>query len=158
MKRRTLLLIAAAFSFVVLYAAAVFAGTTVPETITLKPQAGTGKYQDRTITFTHKKHIDEHKIACGECHHDANGKALTNLKPGDDVKACIECHKKPGEVPRDVKMKWRKEKLSRKQQQKMSLEYLAEAFHENCVTCHKQYNRKNKTRAAPQACTQCHQK
>ncbi len=159
MKHRSLLLVVAVFGMVTLFAAAVgIAGTEVKDTITLKPIAGEGKYQDRTVTFTHKKHIEEHKLNCGECHHDENGKALTDLKAGDEVKACIECHKKPGEVPKELKMEWRKNKVSKKEMQKMELEYNAEAFHANCVDCHKDHNRKNKTKAAPQACTQCHEK
>jgi len=156
MKRRSLILVAAVFGFATLFAAVVVAGTTVEDVITFKPIAGEGKYQDRTVTFSHTKHHEEYNIGCGECHHDENGKALTNLKVGDNVQKCIECHSKPGEVATDEKMKWRKEKISRKDQKKMSLEYHAEALHENCIECHKDYNKKNKTKAAPQACTQCH--
>ncbi len=47
-------------------------------------------------TFSHKKHNEEYKIGCGECHHDAKGKPLNDLKLGDDVQGCIECHKIPG--------------------------------------------------------------
>mgnify|MGYP001066700617 CR=1 FL=1 len=158
MKQRSLLLIAVVCGFAVMFAAIGIAGTTVEDVIIFKPIAGEGKYQDRTVTFTHKKHIEEHKVACGECHHDENGKPLTDLKMGDDVQKCIECHTKPGEVPKDVKMEWRKKKVKRSEQKTLSLEYHAEAFHENCVDCHKDHNRKNKTKAAPQACTQCHEK
>ena len=38
------------------------------------------------------------------------------------------------------------------------MEYHAEALHENCISCHKDYNKKNKTKAAPQSCTKCHPK
>ena len=31
-------------------------------------------------------------IGCGECHHDKDNKPLNNLKIGDDVQNCIECH------------------------------------------------------------------
>jgi hypothetical protein len=151
-------MITAVFGFAVLFAAIAIAGTTVKDVITFEPIAGEGKYQDRTVTLSHKKHIEEYDIGCGECHHDENGKALSNLKAGDDVKACIECHTKPGEVPKDVKMEWRKKRVKRDEQKKLSLEYHAEAFHENCITCHKSYNRKNKTKAAPQTCTKCHEK
>jgi hypothetical protein len=158
MKRRSLLLIAAVLGFAVLFAAVGIAGTAMEDTIVFKPTAGEGKYQDRTVTFTHKKHIEEHKLTCGECHHDKDGKPRADLKAGDDVQKCSECHSKPGEAPKDKKMEWRKQKLSKQEQQKLSLEYRAEAFHANCVTCHKEHNRKNKTKAAPQACTQCHEK
>ncbi len=156
MKRRSLILIAAVSGFAMLFAGVVVAGTDFEDVIILKPIAGEGKYQDRTVTLTHKKHYEEYNIGCGDCHHDENGKPLSDLKIGDDVQECIECHSKPGEVPKDEKMKWRKERVPRKEQQKMSLEYHAEAFHENCIECHKDFNKKNKTKAAPQACTQCH--
>ena len=62
MKHRSLLLVATVFGFAVLFAAVGIAGTAVQDTIVFKPIAGEGKYQDRTVTFTHKKHVDEHKV------------------------------------------------------------------------------------------------
>ena len=38
------------------------------------------------------------------------------------------------------------------------VELVAEAIHANCISCHKDYNKKNKTKAAPQSCTKCHPK
>ena len=49
-------------------------------------------------------------------------------------------------------------KASKKEIAAKEMEYHAEAIHENCITCHKAYNKKNKTKAAPQACTKCHPK
>ena len=37
------------------------------------------------VDFTHKKHIEEYTAGCGECHHDAEGKPLNDLKMGDEV-------------------------------------------------------------------------
>ena len=36
------------------------------------------------------------------------------------------------------------------------LAYHANALHENCISCHKAYNKENKTKAAPSSCTKCH--
>lgn len=97
--------------------------------------------------FTHKKHFEEYKIGCGECHHDENAEPLTDLKPGDPVENCIACHDKPGKAPRG-------EKLSKEEE----LQYHTEALHENCIGCHREYNRENNTKDAPQTCGQCHVK
>ena len=97
--------------------------------------------------FTHKKHYEEYEIGCGECHHDENGEPLTDLKPGDPVESCIACHDKPGKAPRG-------EKLSKSEE----LQYHTEALHENCISCHREYNRENNTKDAPQTCGQCHVK
>lgn len=111
-----------------------------------------------TVEFTHKKHHDEYGAACGECHHDDKGKPQAELKVGDDVKSCKDCHSKPGEVPKDVKKEWKDKKLKKEETSKLELEYTAEAFHANCITCHKDYNKKKNTKAAPTTCTKCHQK
>jgi hypothetical protein len=101
-------------------------------------------------TFSHKKHNEEYKIGCGECHHDAKGKPLNDLKAiGDDVQGCIECHKIPGKMPGDLKKELKAKKASKKEIAAKEMEYHAEAIHENCISCHKTYNKKNKTKAAP---------
>ncbi|MCK5096796.1 MAG: cytochrome c3 family protein [Desulfobacteraceae bacterium] len=102
------------------------------------------------VLFTHKKHAEEYKIGCGECHHDKDGTPLNDLKENDDAENCIACHTKPGQAPRPKD----KTKLSLKEK----LEYHAEAIHENCIKCHKEYNKKNDTKAAPSSCSKCHPK
>ncbi len=97
--------------------------------------------------FTHKKHYEEYKISCGECHHDENAEPLHSLKPGDPVESCIACHDKPGKAPKG-------EKLSKEEE----LQYHTEALHENCIGCHREYNRENNTKDAPQTCGKCHEK
>ena len=43
------------------------------------------------VTFTHKKHNVDYKIACADCHHDyKDGKNV--WKDGDEVKRCDACH------------------------------------------------------------------
>jgi hypothetical protein len=85
---------------------------------------------------------------------------LTELKEGDDVQRCIECHKIPSEVPKKLKKEWRKKKISRDEKKKKRMEYHAEAFHDNCRDCHKKFNRKYKgqKKKAPTTCTKCHPK
>jgi len=57
-----------------------------------------------------------------------------------------------------VKKEMRASKASKKEIDKKALEYQAEAMHENCISCHKAYDKKNKTKAAPTSCTKCHPK
>lgn len=140
----------AIFGLAILFAAAaLYAGTSVQDVIKLESP----EYEKHTkgiVEFTHKKHIEEYGATCGECHHDENGKPLDNLKEGDEVQRCIECHSKPSERPKGKDAP----KLSKKEK----LEYHAEALHMNCRDCHKAFNKKNKTKAAPTTCTKCHPK
>jgi hypothetical protein len=119
-----------------------------------------GKHTKGIVTFSHKKHAEEFakknpelfKNGCGECHHDKDNKPLTKLKKGDEVKNCIECHKKTGYL---------RGKEARGLTKKQKLEYYANAMHDNCRDCHRKYNKKMKLRsrdknAAPTSCKQCH--
>jgi hypothetical protein len=160
------LLIGVVVGCVAIFVAAGIYAKAVPEVIKMEDPA----YKEHTkgiVEFHHKKHEAEYakkypdlyKNGCGECHHDKNNKPLTNLKEGDDVQRCIECHKKPGEVPKDLKKKWRKEKIKRAEKKKLELEYQAEALHDNCKGCHRKYNKKYKpSNKAPTTCTKCHPK
>ncbi|RLC27333.1 MAG: cytochrome C [Deltaproteobacteria bacterium] len=134
----------------------IYAGTSMPDVIKMDNKAYE-KHKKSIVTFTHKLHVEEYakanpdffKAGCGECHHDANGKPL-ELKIGDPVQGCIECHKIPGERP--------KGKDAPKLKKKERLQYHAEALHYNCKDCHKKFNRKNKTKKAPTTCSKCHPK
>jgi hypothetical protein len=141
----------------VFIAAGIYAGTAVPETITMQNKAYE-KHTKGIVEFSHKKHVAEYKAACGDCHHDDQGKPLTALKEGDNVESCITCHKIPGTVPGELKKEWRETKVPKAEQDKRELEYHAEAVHQNCITCHKDFNKKNNTKAAPVTCTTCHPK
>ena len=121
----------------------------VADVITMKNPAYT-KHKKGIILFTHKKHVEEYEIGCGKCHHDKDGAPLNDLTVKDKVDSCIACHAKPGQAPRPKD----KTKLS----QKEKLEFHAEAIHLNCITCHKEYNKKNDTKTAPSSCTKCHPK
>jgi hypothetical protein len=127
----------------------IYAATTVSDVIELNSPEYE-KHKKGIVKFSHKKHAEDYGASCGECHHDAQGKPLTELKMGDDVQRCIECHKKPSEKPKGKNAP----KLSKKEK----LEYHAEALHYNCKNCHKAYNKKNKTKTAPTTCTKCHPK
>jgi hypothetical protein len=150
MKKRYLFLITGFVGFVFLFVSAgIYAGTTVPDVIPMNTK-GYAKHKKGIVQFHHKKHSADYKLGCGECHHDANHKPLNNLKAGDHVQACIECHKKPGERP--------KGKDAPKLDKKGRLAYHAEAMHYNCRDCHKDYNKKNNTKKAPTTCSKCHPK
>ncbi len=132
---------------------ALYAGTDVKDVIKMENKAYE-KHKRGIVMFTHKKHVDEYKAGCGECHHDENNKPLNNIKIGDDVKNCIECHKIPSEKPR-------KKKGAPKLTKKERLDYHAEAIHYNCRDCHKKFNTEKGLSskdegAAPVTCKQCH--
>jgi len=133
----------------------------VPDIIKLEDPAYE-KHKKGVVDFSHGKHQTDYakeypeyyKNGCGECHHDENNKPLSDLKAGDDVKKCIECHKIATEAPKGKKAK---KKLSKKEKIK---DYHAEALHENCRGCHKKFNKKYKgqKKKAPTTCTKCHPK
>jgi hypothetical protein len=97
------------------------------------------------VAFTHQKHIDEYNIGCGKCHHDENVEPLTDITMEDDVNRCIDCHDQPGRAPKDTPAG-------------EEIYFHAEALHENCITCHRTYNKENDTKAAPASCSKCHKK
>lgn len=149
-------LIITTIGFIVLFASvALYAGTDVPAVIKMQNDY---EHKKAIVEFSHDKHIKEYKSGCGDCHHDENNKPLSDLKEGDAVKKCIVCHSKPGEVPKAEKDKWKKEKVKKAEKDKLSRQWHAEAIHDNCRGCHKDYNKKNKTKAAPTTCVKCHPK
>jgi NAD-dependent SIR2 family protein deacetylase len=149
--RKKHLIIMAVFGIAALFfATGIYAGTAVDDVVNMDNKAYS-KHKKGIVAFSHKKHTEDYKIGCGECHHDADGKPLDNLTMGDDVQNCIVCHKKPSRKPRAKKGE---PKLTDKER----LEYHAEALHLNCIDCHKKYNKKTKTKAAPTSCAKCHPK
>ena len=149
-------LIITTVGFIVLFASvALYAGSDVPAVIKMQNDY---EHKKEIVAFTHEKHVDAYKNGSGACHHDENNKPLDNLKAGDSVQKCIECHSKPGEVPKAEKDKWKKKKLKKAEKDKLARQWHAEAVHDNCRDCHKAYNKKNKTKAAPTTCAKCHPK
>ena len=143
-----------------LFVAAGIYAKTVPDVIKLQDPAYK-EHKKGVVDFEHAKHQAEYtkkypeffKNGCGECHHDKDNKPLSNLKEGDDVQKCIECHKIAAEAPKGKKAK---KKLSKKEKIK---DYHAEALHENCRGCHRKYNKKYKPpKKAPTTCAKCHPK
>lgn len=139
-------LLAAGFA-VMFVATGLYAGTAVKETFKMK-DPGYKKHKKGIVTFTHKKHAEDYGISCGECHHDDKGKPL-DLKMGDDVQKCSECH-----------TKFKKDKKNKK-----DIMVHENAMHQNCVTCHKEFNKKKNPKdkkgmkgPAPASCTKCHPK
>ena len=135
---------------ILFFSVGIYAGTEVDDVIKMENPA----YQTRQYNpamFTHKKHVDEYKVACGECHHDEKNQPL-DLKEGDDVKNCIECHK----IPEYITGKKAKG-LTTEQKH----EYHANAVMDNCRDCHRKFNKEKgyKTKdekAAPTTCKKCH--
>ena len=150
MNKRYLVSIAVAGIASLFFATANYAGTTAADVVNMENKAY-AKHKKTIVSFTHKKHVEEYKVTCGDCHHDADNKPLADLKMGDDVQNCIACHTKPGKAPRAKKDE---PKLS----QKEKMEYHAEALHANCIGCHKQTNKASGTKAAPTSCSKCHPK
>ncbi len=131
------------------FAAVLFAGTTVQDTFKMESKEYTSRKYN-AATLTHKKHVEEYKATCGECHHNEKNEPLNNLKAGDNVQRCIECHKIPSRKPKKSKLKGAKKR-----------EYHAEALHDNCKVCHKTFNKKVKKETgkkgkAPTSCNKCH--
>ena len=152
MNKKLIMLLLAAGIAAIFAATGIQAGTEVEDTFEIT----TPGYEDvnrkkgppryKPVTFTHKKHTEDFGIACGECHHDENGEPL-ELKMGDEVHPCYECHnifKKTKENRRDIMVH-------------------ENAMHKNCKDCHKEVNieagdPKGRKGPAPTSCTQCHEK
>lgn len=147
--KRSLILLAVAGVAMLLVAASINAGQKCDDAvIEMKNEKAVAQHKMGIVMFTHDKHFaakpDGHGVGCGECHHDAAGKPLADLKAGDPVQSCFECHSKPDrpKKPQDISDDdWRK----------MRLEYYVEAIHDNCIVCHKD-------QGGPVKCTDCHPK
>lgn len=149
-KKRVTLLLAAGIA-VMFAVTGLQAGTTVQDTFKMETEGYTkrtkGAPKYKLVEFTHKKHTEDYKINCGECHHDKDGKALTALKMGDEVKKCSECHNKFEKDPKNKK----------------DILVHENAMHGNCVDCHKEVNKKagdpkGLKGPAPASCGKCHEK
>ncbi len=152
MKKRSLLIAAAVVMATLFMAAGIYAASA-PDVIQMQ-NPGFKKHSKGIVVFHHHKHVAEYGATCGNCHHDDSGQPLTDLKDGDDVNGCGECHSEFGKISKADKKLKKKEKVAK---------YYREALHENCIGCHKDHNKKNKLRrndpkAAPTSCKDCHPK
>lgn len=148
MNKKLLTLLLAAGIAVIFVATGLQAGTEVKDTFILedpgykKPKKRAPKF--KSLAFTHKKHAEDYKISCGECHHDNDNKPL-DLKMGDMVQKCSECHNK-----------FKKDKKNKK-----DIMVHENAMHGNCRGCHKEINKKagdpkGLKGPAPATCGKCH--
>jgi hypothetical protein len=130
-------LVVFAASFVV-----IAADTTAPETITIKSKLWATPTK-APVEFTHKKHAEDYKIACTDCHHVfKDGQNV--WKQGDPVQKCEECHNEPT---------IQGEKKLPEAQQKLNLKL---AYHDNCVGCHQKLKKDKPDTKAPVTCIGCH--
>ncbi|UCD84310.1 MAG: cytochrome c3 family protein [Deltaproteobacteria bacterium] len=82
------------------------------------------------VTLSHKKHTEEYKIKCTDCHH--------KTKEEETPKACSSCH--------DPKEK------------KDEAMILKDAFHGQCKGCHTKVNKEQGKKAPDKKCKECHVK
>lgn len=151
MKKRSLLVLAAAALSVMFVFGMVYAAQQAPDSITMNSKVYK-KHKKTLVNVSHKKHNVDYKIACVDCHHVFEG-GKNVWKEGDAVQKCdaAECHDK-AKAPRAKKGEKR---VSRKDKAKQGFHY--SAIHENCVGCHKDLKKKAKP-TGPTACKDCHPK
>ena len=98
------------------------------------------KKKKADVALTHKKHAEDYKIPCIDCHHVyKDGKNV--WQQGQEVQKCEACH---------TCVKQGKElKEASPEEKKLSL---LNAFHDNCKNCHKEKQK------GPTKCSECHPK
>ncbi len=93
------------------------------------------------VKLTHKKHAEDYKIACADCHHVyKDGKNVWTDK--DPVQKCSECH--------DPKKKH--------EENGVKVMKLQNAYHRNCKNCHKALQKEGKPTGPFKKCNGCHAK
>ena len=155
MGKRNLILLAAVGFALMFVVGSLYAGSGFPDVIRMENKAYSA-HTRAIVDFNHLKHVETYNVGCGDCHHDGEGKPLSDLKMGDPVQGCIECHTIPGQMPADLKKEMREKKASREEIAAKELEYHAESIHANCVSCHRERNKASDTKAAPATCNACH--
>jgi hypothetical protein len=149
MKKQFFLVLTAVALGVVFIFALAYATQQAPDTITMESKLFS-KHKKSLVTLSHKKHNVDYKIGCADCHHVyKDGKNV--WKEGDAVQKCDACHTE-AKAP---KAKEGKPKLSKAEKIK---KYYYSAIHENCVRCHKDLKKKDKTKVVPTKCAECHPK
>jgi hypothetical protein len=163
--KRTLMILIAAFAggIVFLFRVGLLAGTTVSDVVKMENPAYEA-HKKAIVQFKHKAHAEKFdgqypeifENGCGECHHDDEGEVRKDLEMGEDVNKCIECHDKPGQMPKKLKRELRGEGLSREERRVREREYHAEALHDKCRGCHRRARKAADTRKPPITCSKCH--
>ena len=162
MNKKLILILATVFVAVITCSVLVMAATEVPG----EPMALTveGQTKPLKVKFDHAKHKD---FQCTDCHHvykpddkgaypkDKRGayKELpeNHFQQGQEVQLCSQCHKLEGDKKTAKSMKTDADKIR-------SME---DAFHDNCLACHREINKAKKLKGAdalPFKCTDCHEK
>lgn len=114
----------------------------IPDVIKMESKVYS-KHSKDIVSFPHKKHAVDKKIACTECHHVfKDGKNV--WKEGDEVKKCDACHSEP-KKPSGVKVS-KAEKIKR---------FHYTAIHANCKGCHWDLKKKDEP-TGPTSCNDCH--
>ncbi len=122
-----------------------FSGSTGIETRTGE---GFSSVYEGPVSFAHKRHMAVLGPGCGNCHHDDEGKPCIDLKSGDEVIRCIECHPKKGIIRGKAESGLSDEDM---------IEYRANAMHRLCLGCHKEFNWKHHNTKSPMSCATCHE-
>ena len=149
MKKRSMLVLTAAAMGVVFLFALAYATQQAPDTITMESKVFK-KHKKSLVNLNHKKHNADYKIGCADCHHVyKDGKNV--WKEGDAVQKCDACHTE-AKAP---KAKEGEPKMSKADKIK---KYYYSAIHENCVACHKDLKKADKTKVIPTKCAECHPK
>ena len=134
MNKKLLAVLIVLFTGLVFTAVGVLTAADVPDEFKIENK-GYKKDKKKPVSFHHKKHAEEYKAACTDCHHEYEGDKNV-WKEGQPVKKCSACHdpkKKSGKVMK-----------------------LQNAYHRNCKDCHKKLNDDKK--APFKKCTGCHAK
>jgi hypothetical protein len=107
-----------------------------PDKMVLDSSNVKGKKQRPAVTFPHNRHV-EIELPCKDCHHIyENGKNVldeSRLEEGNQDIHCSACH-----GPK-------------------SRRNLKQAFHDQCMGCHKKSQKENK-KTGPRYCGECHVK
>ncbi|MFO7655415.1 MAG: cytochrome c3 family protein [Candidatus Krumholzibacteriia bacterium] len=110
----------------------------LPETVVLDACAD----KRAPVTFPHQAHVE--LTECTTCHHTSEGLTAENCAEME-VMTCTSCHLKPEEGVPDCS----------------SMSLTKNAYHINCVGCHKESIKaapEGTTVAAPTKCDECHPK
>jgi hypothetical protein len=115
----------------------IFAGSPLraqPDKIVLDDLNASGGKKRPAVTFLHNRHV-ESGLSCKDCHHIyENGKNVldeSKLEEGNQNIRCSACHGP-------------KSRLN-----------LEKAFHNQCIGCHRKYE-KEKKKTGPRFCGGCH--
>jgi hypothetical protein len=105
-----------------------------PDKMVLDGLKGSGEKQRPAVTFPHNRHV-ETGLSCKDCHHIyKNGENIldeSKLEEGNKDIRCSACHGPKSQLN------------------------LEKAFHNQCIGCHKKYQKEGK-KTGPRYCGGCH--